>query len=231
MTARSALNLCLVLSLILNAASGDIRAQVGIGTSNVSPSAILEVKSSSKGLLLPRLTTTQRDAIVSPELGLLIYNSTTGRFQGYNDGSRLNQENEITNLFQYSNDNWQSFTPSISGKLDRITFYAGSVNPSPFTVSLKIYSGEGISGTLLGTLSPLPFSTEGDLRSYDLSSLSITLVAGDKYTFRIETSNGSALTYMYSIADLYPRGRCSTDDYEDLRFGVYLRYNDWSDLH
>jgi hypothetical protein len=82
MTARSAFNLTLVLHLFLNATSGEIRAQLGIGTSNVSPSAILEVKSSSKGLLLPRLTTTQRDAIVSPELGLLIYNSTSGRFQG-----------------------------------------------------------------------------------------------------------------------------------------------------
>jgi hypothetical protein len=97
---RSIHSMTIPLTYLSTLLIGPACAQVGIGTSNVSPSAILEVKSSSKGLLLPRLTTTQRDAIVSPELGLLIYNSTTGRFQGYNDGSRLNQENEITNLFQ-----------------------------------------------------------------------------------------------------------------------------------
>lgn len=55
---------------------------VGIGTSSIDASAILEVMSTTKGLLLPRLTTTQRDAVSSPTAGLLIYNSTLNAFQG-----------------------------------------------------------------------------------------------------------------------------------------------------
>src|SRR5687768_8278971 len=41
--------------------------------SDPDTSAILDVKSSNKGLLLPRMTLAQRDAIPSPAAGLIIY--------------------------------------------------------------------------------------------------------------------------------------------------------------
>lgn len=47
--------------------------------STVETSAILSLKSTSLGLLLPRMTTVQRDAISSPAAGLLIYNTTTNK--------------------------------------------------------------------------------------------------------------------------------------------------------
>jgi hypothetical protein len=50
-------------------------------------SAILDVQGTNGGLMLPRLTTSQRDAISSPADGLLIYNTTTGKFQGRAAGS------------------------------------------------------------------------------------------------------------------------------------------------
>lgn len=50
------------------------QAQVGIGTNGApAPSAALEIKSTTGGLLLPRLTYTERAAIASPEPGLLVY--------------------------------------------------------------------------------------------------------------------------------------------------------------
>ena len=54
-------------------------AQAGIGASAPDAAAILELLSTTKGLLLCRMTTTQRDAISSPPAGLLIYNTTTGK--------------------------------------------------------------------------------------------------------------------------------------------------------
>ncbi|MDI6031871.1 ice-binding family protein [Flavobacterium sp. LB2P84] len=66
--------------------SGIINAQVGIGTTNPEVSSILDIQSTDKGFLLPRLTTAQRDAISLPATGLLIYNTTTNNFNFYNSG-------------------------------------------------------------------------------------------------------------------------------------------------
>ena len=48
-------------------------AQVGIGTATPDASAVLDASSITKGFLPPRMTTAQRDAIVSPATGLTIY--------------------------------------------------------------------------------------------------------------------------------------------------------------
>lgn len=45
----------------------------GIGTTTPDVSSLLEIKSLSKGLLIPRMTVGQRDRITSPATGLLIY--------------------------------------------------------------------------------------------------------------------------------------------------------------
>ena len=47
---------------------------VGIGTITPNPNAILDIRSSNKGILFPALTTAQRDAILNPPDGLHIYN-------------------------------------------------------------------------------------------------------------------------------------------------------------
>ncbi len=47
-------------------------------------SALLDVKSTSKGLLPPRMTTAQRDLITTPAAGLVIFNSQTNSLQFYN---------------------------------------------------------------------------------------------------------------------------------------------------
>lgn len=65
-----------------------LSAQVGINTdgSNPDASAILDVKSTDKGVLIPRMTLTQRDNILSPASGLMIYNNDSNQFN-YFDGS------------------------------------------------------------------------------------------------------------------------------------------------
>ena len=52
---------------------------VGIGTTSPAASAALEVSSTTKGLLPPRLSQSQRDLIGSPAAGLTIYNTTTNK--------------------------------------------------------------------------------------------------------------------------------------------------------
>ena len=56
-----------------------INAQVGINDTNTAPnaSAMLDVSSTSKGLLPPRMTSAQRTVIFSPADGLLVFDSDT----------------------------------------------------------------------------------------------------------------------------------------------------------
>lgn len=57
-----------------------VMAALGLGGSPVA-SAILDLQSTTKGLLFPRMTSTQRDAISSPATGLHIWNTTTGQIE------------------------------------------------------------------------------------------------------------------------------------------------------
>jgi hypothetical protein len=56
---------------------------VGIGTTSPNANAALEIVSTTKGLLLPRLTTLQRDAMSSTPAGLVIFNTTDSKVQAY----------------------------------------------------------------------------------------------------------------------------------------------------
>ena len=76
------------LLLALAGGAGGVRAQtpsgVGIGTTTPHSSAALEVRSTSQGLLPPRLTTVQRDALASPAAGLVIYNTDRQKLNVWN---------------------------------------------------------------------------------------------------------------------------------------------------
>jgi hypothetical protein len=81
-----------------------ITAQVGIGTTTPKSSAILDITSTEKGMLVPRMNETDRNNITSPEKGLLIYNTTSNSFE-YNFGN--NSSKSWTSIKSYGN------TPSV----------------------------------------------------------------------------------------------------------------------
>jgi len=65
-----------------------LNAQIGIGTNTVTPdkSSILDIQSTTKGLLAPRMTTVQRNAIASPAESLLVYDTDLKMFYTYSGG-------------------------------------------------------------------------------------------------------------------------------------------------
>jgi len=77
-----------------------LSAQVSINTdgSQPDPSAGLDVKFNNKGILLPRITKEQRNAINSPANGLMVFCTNCGT-----DGS----------LSIYSNGSWRTFAPCV----------------------------------------------------------------------------------------------------------------------
>ena len=102
---------------------GTVKGQIGIGVSgSVNSSAALEVNSSTKGFLPPRMTTSQRDAISSPENGLIIYNSTTGKLNIRENGSwselsTTNRDQTLSGNNTFTGNNTFSGTNSYSGNL------------------------------------------------------------------------------------------------------------------
>jgi len=61
----------------------DRNLRVGIRTKTPATSAALEIAGTTGALLIPRLTTAQRDALTAVN-GMIIFNTTTVTFQGYN---------------------------------------------------------------------------------------------------------------------------------------------------
>jgi len=71
---------------MLTCAITALAQSVGIGTATPAASAQLDVSSTTKGVLVPRVTTAQMNAIAAPDNGLLVYNTDSAAF-AYRDAS------------------------------------------------------------------------------------------------------------------------------------------------
>jgi len=79
--AMKALSACLFFFIISTAT---VFSQVGIGTVTPEVSAMLDVSSTTKGMLTPRMTTAQRLVITTPADGLMVYDTDLKSFFHYN---------------------------------------------------------------------------------------------------------------------------------------------------
>ena len=134
--------------------NGDI---IAIGSNNIDESAVLQIESTDKGVLFPRMTNAQRLAIVNPAIGLMVYvtDLNGGRFMFYNGvkwGTISFSEttpSSPTVGFVSCGDGQASvpFTaPSNNGGLE-ITHYTATSNPGGVTGTLN----QADSGTIIVT--------------------------------------------------------------------------------
>ena len=77
----ASLSLLLCWGTLLAQPITDAQGDVVIGGIMPDPSAILDLQSTTKGFLMPRMTDVQRDAITSPATGLAVYNTDSNAFQ------------------------------------------------------------------------------------------------------------------------------------------------------
>lgn len=77
-------------SFTIAQSTAPLKAPNGITTgTTIAPSSIAEFQSTSKGLIIPKMTTTQRNAISSAADGLLVYNITTHKINSYNSSGSV----------------------------------------------------------------------------------------------------------------------------------------------
>lgn len=75
---------------------------VGVGTTTPNASALMEVSSTTKGLLIPRMTQANRNAIASPATGLLIFQTDNTPGFYYYSGSVWKSVKEFSSNTPYS---------------------------------------------------------------------------------------------------------------------------------
>src|SRR5687768_1019627 len=84
---KKAFYLLAIVVLVLAANTANAQSDnVGIGILNPNPNAILDLTSNNKGLMVPRLLTSQRNAIpvTSGEASLLVFDRTDSLFYFWN---------------------------------------------------------------------------------------------------------------------------------------------------
>jgi hypothetical protein len=163
--------LTLVIVIILQIKTS--HAQVAINTNGNDPdfSAILDIQSTSKGLLIPRLSTSERDAIINPAQGLMVYDSTTSSFWYYSNsvwnkvGASAGAA-ELNELLDVIYDGSSLFVGAGSGENDD----GGNYNISMGNNSLSSNTA-GYGNTALGPNSLSSNTTGFDNTSIGASSL------------------------------------------------------------
>lgn len=83
------MNIKVLALLLFTGDSAFAQNNVGIGTTTPNAAAALDITATDKGVLVPRLTSAQRLAIVAPTEGLLVYDITVDCFFFFETTSSL----------------------------------------------------------------------------------------------------------------------------------------------
>lgn len=67
----------------VNKAGDIITGSLAVGTVAADVSALLDIQSTTKGVRMPNMTTTQKDAIVTPAAGLMVFDTTLAKLCVY----------------------------------------------------------------------------------------------------------------------------------------------------
>ena len=176
----------------------NITAQVGIGTSTPDASAALDLTSTTAGVLIPRMTNAQRQAISNPAAGLQVF------VTDFDGGS----------VMLYNGTEWGtlSFTKTIPDAPTIGTAVAGNAQATvPFTEpssnggsAITSYTATSSPGGITGTISQ---SGSGDITVTGLTN-------GTSYTFTVTATNAIGTSLASSASNSVTRAIAIGDTYQ-----------------
>jgi len=192
-----------IILIIILIASHTINAQVAIGGEKADASSILDIKSSEKGLLVPRMSASARNAISNPATGLLIYNTDDSDYNSYN-GTLLGWQDFSTPYKSVSATGDISISSDIA-----VTATGMTVTPKAGTYSVLFNSQ--FKNTPTYTIKPGLASTTASI----LADSKLIIADLDKYfdnTNHITEYNSIGHTHYGSYVNNVGQGIATTND-------------------
>lgn len=153
---------------------------VGIGTTTPHNSSLLDITSTSKGVLFPRMTTTERTAIASPAKGLLVFDTDLSKVMVHN-GTGWEQLGASGNQWQLAN--------------THLYYLAGNVGVGTSAPEYKLHTkfeGAGIVQESASGLAKIGFYTNGSNAYIEtLTNTPLRFATNDGLAQMILTTNGN----------------------------------------
>ena len=173
--------------------SQNLFSQIGIGTSNPDASAKLEISSTSKGFLPPRMTSNDKNAIGSPATGLMIYQTDNPSGLYYYNGSSWSGPLTAADLSEYLKaDGTTAATGSLNMANNKVTNVA---TPTASTDAANKSYVDGLSGGLTWKESVVNFAASAPASPATGSRYILSAAWGGGSKDQIATYSGSAWTF------------------------------------
>lgn len=177
----------LICIFLFGALTNSVYSQVGIGTTNPDASSLLDVFSTEKGLLIPRMTTAEKLAIVSPSNGLIVYDTDLSCFS----------------FFDGPNTIWSCL--SVDRSLAAATVFS-------LDCAGVIKNGSLISGNQANNVNSILFYTGGNGGAYSSYTVNSTGVTGLTAFYPAGmVNNGSGILTVYITGTATTWGTASFD--------------------
>lgn len=196
---------------------------VGIGTPTPDASSILELNSSTKGFLAPRMTTADRLAIASPATGLWVYDITVGCYFFYNGTwTSICQSSPICNT---ATTGTIALFNSASTVCNSLLFQSGNnigLNTTSPVVSLQINTTDAV-GLPSGTTAQQPAGAPAGSVRYNTTLGTLEVYNGTCWQNANTPPIGATYVQWFNAADpntIYP---CTQWISSDIANGEFIR--------
>ena len=160
--------------------SASAYTQVGIGTSNPDTSALLDITTTTQGLLIPRMTNVERQAISNPQPGLMVFDTVSVTFMVYNGSGWTN-----LSVSDITAPTISAVTEVVTPSNDTTPSYVFTTNEAG-TITTNISEGFSTNASAANGNNTVTFNTLGE-GSYASKTVTVTDAAGNASSLTLTT--------------------------------------------